>query len=221
MDADRSREPLNDRDVDRELQSLLSVDPSPEFVARIRSRIASEPDPRAWWWSWKFAVAAVAAAAIVVIALVLGRSREQTVAPQVAKAATPAGTSTTSQGATPETPTVASAFRRTGSTTPEGPANRLRQGFGAQEAGRHVREPERVVADVGRPFEGRREEPEILLDARETAALRALIRGVRRGDLDLEPVLRASTPSAMELPPIGEIAIAPITIAPLEEGVRQ
>ena len=43
MDADRSREPLNDLDVDRELQSLLAADPSPEFVARIRTRIASEP----------------------------------------------------------------------------------------------------------------------------------------------------------------------------------
>jgi hypothetical protein len=34
-------------------------------------------------------------------------------------------------------------------------------------------------------------------------------------------VLRVSTPSAMELPPITEIAIPPITIAPLvDEGVR-
>jgi hypothetical protein len=63
---------------------------------------------------------------------------------------------------------------------------------------------------------------DVLLDARETATLRALIRGVRRGDVDLEPVLRASAPSAMELPPIADIAIAPITIDPLvEEGVRQ
>ena len=120
---------------------------------------------------------------------------------------------------TAEKPVVASAFRRTGSTTPDSPANRLRQGFGTQEAGRHVREPEPVVAAVGRPFEGRRED--VLLDPRETSTLRALIRGVRRGDVDLEPVLRASTPSAMDLPPIADIAIAPITIAPLvEEGVR-
>jgi hypothetical protein len=44
---------------------------------------------------------------------------------------------------------------------------------------------------------------------------------VRTGDVTLEPVLRASTPSAMELPPIADIEIAPIAIAPLvEEGVH-
>src|SRR2546430_12563369 len=37
----------------------------------------------------------------------------------------------------------------------------------------------------------------VLIDARESAALRALIVGARDGRVDLEPVLRASTPTAM------------------------
>ena len=68
--------------------------------------------------------------------------------------------------------------------------------------------------------------PEVLIDAREASALRALILGTRDGRVDLEPVLRASTPSAMDLPPIGAIDIPVITIDPItpgtgEEGVRQ
>jgi len=67
---------------------------------------------------------------------------------------------------------------------------------------------------------------EVLIDARESAALRALIAGARDGRVDLEPVLRASTPTAMDLPPIGAIDIPFLTIDPItpgtgEEGVRQ
>ena len=220
MDADRSREPVNELDVDRELQSLLAVDPSPEFVARVRTRIANEPEPSqssvaglqlpTWWWSWKSIAAPILAAAVIIIAVLVSRPRPIEHVPTLAATALP-NTATFP-------PYVVSAFRRTGSA-PEGPANRLRQGFGAQEAGRHVRLPE-TVATTAAGVTPR--ELETLLDPHETAALRALISGVRRGNVDLEPVLRASTPSAMELPPIAEIAIEPITIAPLvEEGVRQ
>ena len=212
MDADRSREPLNDLDVDRELQSLLAADPSPEFVARIRSRIASEPGPSqssvaglqlptasAGWWPWKFAVGIAAAAAVVVLAVAISRPRTSDVAPQTLTATALANTSTT----------MAALKGRPYISTDAAPP------LATTDVGRAA-----TTIDVGRPFEGRREE--VVLDARETATLRALIRGVRRGDVDLEPVLRASTPSAMELPPIAEIAIAPITIAPLvDEGVRQ
>jgi hypothetical protein len=34
--------------LDRELAAALAVDPSPEFVARVRARIASEPAPSSW-----------------------------------------------------------------------------------------------------------------------------------------------------------------------------
>jgi hypothetical protein len=65
----------------------------------------------------------------------------------------------------------------------------------------------------------------VLIDPRESMALRALINGVRSGRVDLSPVVRASTPTAMELPPVTDLVIAPLAIEPLAptgaEGVRQ
>jgi hypothetical protein len=67
-------------------------------------------------------------------------------------------------------------------------------------------------------------DPEILLDPAETRALRRVIAGARDGSLDLSAALRATTPTAMDLPPIDALVIAPLTIDPLtpsgEEGVR-
>jgi hypothetical protein len=76
--------------TDQEIRDALRVDPSPEFLARVRTRIAGEPAPSAWRWSWT--VAAVGAlAALVLIAVVLSRPRhENPSAPDVARAFTPA-----------------------------------------------------------------------------------------------------------------------------------
>ena len=246
MDAeDRQREPMTDRVVDRELRALLAVDPSPEFVARIRTRIASEPAPSrfsiaglqlptaspaglqlptaSWWLSWKLA-GVVAVAAVVVLALVLARSR-QTVAPTIA--AGPKGpalqaTETPAVAAGPKGPALQATETPAIAAGPKGPALQA-PGQSAEMTSRRPVSPRRPgppEPGASAPVVALRD-PDVLLDPRETAALRALIRGVRRGDLDLEPVLRASAPSVMELPPITEIAIPPITIAPLvDEGVR-
>lgn len=56
--------------LEREIEDLLAVDPSPEFVAKVRRRIAAEPAPAAWWLSWRLATAG-AGLAIVVMAAVL------------------------------------------------------------------------------------------------------------------------------------------------------
>ena len=39
---------LSDAQLDRELEAALGVDPSPEFLARVRTCIASEPEPAVW-----------------------------------------------------------------------------------------------------------------------------------------------------------------------------
>lgn len=36
---------LNDAQLDRELEAALGIEPSPEFLARVRTRVASEPQP--------------------------------------------------------------------------------------------------------------------------------------------------------------------------------
>jgi hypothetical protein len=59
-------------EIDRELASALSIEPSPEFRARVRARIASEPAPRSWYLQWRVAGVGVGAVAVA-MALVLGR----------------------------------------------------------------------------------------------------------------------------------------------------
>ena len=188
---------LNDSALDRELRRALSVDPSPEFVARVRMRVANEPARMPWRASWMFAVIAVAAAIIAAIGVQRGSggsSLGEATPLLAARAVTPSVGALAAVGSHKALPYVVSAFRR----TVAGPA----------EAGHYVRR-----------------DPEILIDPRESAALRALISGVRKGLLDLTPVLRASTPTAMDLPAIQDIDIPVITIEPLApvgaEGVRQ
>jgi hypothetical protein len=52
-------------EIDRELASRLSIEPSPEFRARVRARIADEPAPRSWYMPWRVAAAGAAAAAVL------------------------------------------------------------------------------------------------------------------------------------------------------------
>ena len=67
-------EQMNDASFDREIESLLAVEPSPEFVARVRARVAEEPEPGRWWTSWTLAVAG--AVAVVILAVIAWPSRE-------------------------------------------------------------------------------------------------------------------------------------------------
>jgi hypothetical protein len=214
MDADRPGDSLMDPAVDRELQAMLAVDPSSDFMARVRTRIADERQPSAWWLSWKFAGVATMAA-IVVLAVVMLRPREAVRPLPVAR-----------RGASPDaarpTPSAAATAQEPRTGTVKSPA----------EAGHHVRTTKAGQHILARPaapkLAGNRGERrwEVLIDARESAALRSLILGARDGRVNLDAVLRAATPSPMDLPPIGAIDIPFLTIEPIapgtgEEGVRQ
>jgi len=65
----RDSEPLVDPTLDRELEALLAIEPSPQFSARVISAVASER-PR-WPLSWVLAPAGVIAAAALAILLVM------------------------------------------------------------------------------------------------------------------------------------------------------
>ena len=195
-------DPMNDDALDRELERALGVEPSPEFVSRVRTRIANEPAPAAAWWPWTLVTASVATA--VVIALVVSRGnapagpKELARRPMTAAQVSENATSAPSGAAQPAT-----ASANPGGTPAAAPGSAAR---------RSTREPVRI-------------EPDILVDARESLALRRLIAGVSDGRIDLSPVLRASTPTAMDLLPIAEIVISPITIERLApqgaQGERQ
>jgi hypothetical protein len=66
---DGRRDALNDAALEQEVEALLSVLPSPDFVARVRSRVAEESISSGWGWRWPLAVAAMAVvlAAITVV----------------------------------------------------------------------------------------------------------------------------------------------------------
>src|SRR5260370_303237 len=50
--------------IDQEIRDALNVDPSPEFLARVRTRVANEPEPSTWRWSWTIATVGALAAAV-------------------------------------------------------------------------------------------------------------------------------------------------------------
>ena len=63
-------------EIDRELRAALAVEPSPEFVTRVRMRIASDPEPTAWGYSWLLGAAGAVAVVILVAGFVF-RGEEQ------------------------------------------------------------------------------------------------------------------------------------------------
>lgn len=70
--------------LDRELASLLSVDPSPAFRARVRARIAGEPLPRPWYLQWRAVAAGAAAVAFVAGVAIVGVAPTRAPTPVVA-----------------------------------------------------------------------------------------------------------------------------------------
>jgi len=67
MAAHRFGDSLTDSEIDRALATALAVEPSPEFVARVRMRIASEPGPSDWRLSWVIAAGACTLALAVAV----------------------------------------------------------------------------------------------------------------------------------------------------------
>ena len=69
MDDHRS-EPLTDEALAREIEAALAVDPSPEFLARIRSKVEGAPATAVWPSRWEFALAGLAVAIVVSVWIV-------------------------------------------------------------------------------------------------------------------------------------------------------
>ena len=74
MDGTGPQQPLSDSQLDRELESALGVEPSPEFLARVRTRVATEPEAEPWRLAirrWSFEPLAGVALAGIVLAVVV------------------------------------------------------------------------------------------------------------------------------------------------------
>lgn len=91
MDGTGPHHPLSDSQLDRELESALGIEPSPEFLARVRTRIVAEPEASAWrlaLWGRGLQPVVVAGIAAVVMAVVVTsvmRNREESVPQTVAR----------------------------------------------------------------------------------------------------------------------------------------
>jgi len=64
-----------DGNLEREIESLVAVEPSPEFLARLRARVADDT-PRGSWAGWRLPVAAVGLAVAVGITVAMWPSNE-------------------------------------------------------------------------------------------------------------------------------------------------
>jgi hypothetical protein len=184
----------SDRALDREIELALAVQPSPEFVARVRTAVtAGSAAPRQLPWIWIGAGAAGVAIAVVLLA-------GSVVAPE--------------RGGAPQPPQLAVSPHIASI-----PLNRVPE-IPVLEAP-HGASPVSTVR-----LKTRRVEPEVLLAADESAALRRLMRGRRQGRVDPSTfdsvgLQQAAPTRAVVVPAIAEIS--PIAIEPLgfEGGTRQ
>lgn len=196
MDADE-RPVTPDATIDRELQALLAVDPSADFAARVRARLADDSMTRISWFSGVLVAAGVA---VVVVAVIVTRlvSNDPVTSERSAKAIA-------LLDAQPGALLEARTLRLFLPVPPRPPLLHLA--------------PVRPVRPLSPPSPGH--EPEIIIDAREASALRALIRGASGGRIDLRAIMASTAPSVMDLAPLEDVSVEPIVIVPLEEGARQ
>ena len=184
----------SDRALDREIELALAVQPSPEFVARVRTAVtAGSRVPRQLPWIW---IGAGAAGVAIAVVLLVG----SVVAPE--------------RGDVPQPPQLAVSPHIASI-----PLNRVPE-IPVLEA------PHRASPVSTVRLKTRRVEPEVLLAADESAALKRLMRGPRQGRVDPSTfdsvgLQQAAPPRAVVVPAIAEIS--PIAIEPLgfEGGTRQ
>jgi hypothetical protein len=189
---------MNDAAVDREIAALLAVDPSPEFLASVRTRVAREPEPAAWRWSWM--VVTAGAVAMVIVAVMVW----------------PSVKSVPSNDATVQRPQVAGAVE----TVPP------RASLPVPERRRMQRTAAKVVAVAASPDRGIDIDlPDVVIAENEVRTFASLVTSIRQSRFDV-PVPAAPNPDTpleiKELPPAEPLEIEPIVrVATLQaEGVR-
>ena len=210
--------------LDQEIALLLAVDPSPEFLARIRARVDAEPQPRPWWTGWVPVSAAVGATALLVL-VVLGprlAAPERPSGERLAMTMAPANTSAAPPAATRDSVVTAADARPTPAmTTPEAdtspPPPSEPRASETDPGADAARQPPAVAPDTVGPLLAR-----VVISRNEAAALRRLFSQVQTQQIPLPPPRPPSGPIApldasTDLT-IRPIAIEPLTVALLDEG---
>jgi hypothetical protein len=185
---------------DHQLRAALDVDPSPEFLARVRVRLAAAHEPSGWRRAWLFAIAG-AIAVIVVAAVVTSRSDQGAVRSGVDVSLPPEWAVGTSVDAPPQDYRAAAAGAAVSGRRTELPV-----------AGRRPRAP--VAHGVRPAATSSRRHPDVLLSADEIRGLRRLIAMANAQDANLGALL-AGPMILATVGPEGEITVPPISIDPL------
>ena len=85
MDGTKQGRALSDSQLDREIASAVGIEPSPEFLTRVRTRLASEPEESRWRLGVVEPVWGVAIVGIVLALVVPEWTRDKTPTPSAAK----------------------------------------------------------------------------------------------------------------------------------------
>lgn len=194
---DGSNQRLNDELLEKEIEAALGVDPSPEFLPRLRERIADDRMHAGWAsGSWQWAGAALS---VVAVALGLWVMRDPApVSPEQTIATAPGDAEPGAPAANQETRT---------------PAPERSPLIGTQTS-----QPRRPVASVASarhsPSDAVPAPLEVLISEDEAAGLQRLFAAIseRRIEASTLPDLAA----ALKPPePITDIVVEPISISPL------
>ena len=223
--------PVTNDALDREIEHLLAVDPSPEFLAKVRARLDAEPAPAAWRFRWRPVAAGATAVAVLVLAVVVSRPTpsltDASVEPAtVARAdditlpsvVTPTGAPDVVVTAAPSPPPVAEPTSAPEPAVPVEPVPT--PGDVAVTPMPTPPPPASAVSPPGPPRFSR-----VVISEAEAAALRRLFAQVRAQQVILSAPAPPLGPIASLVPPqelvIPPIAIEPLTLALLEEGGLQ
>jgi hypothetical protein len=193
-------DPVKDAALERELERALAVDPSPEFLVRVRARIADEPAPSRGF-GWLFAGVAATAVAAAAVAVVMLRP-EPRVEPAVGLLTSRSLTSAVVVLSVPR------GLNREPRITRREPAV-------ANDVPRTTHRERRTANDALRTTNLERQTSAPLFDARETAALQRLIADVRDARVDLTPLAKEGP---MPRPAMDPLVISPIVIEPLDSS---
>jgi hypothetical protein len=180
---------VDEVEIDRALHAMLSEEPSPEFVARVRTTLAGAPRP-SMMSGWFMPVAAIACAAVVAIAV--GWPRESPIAPVAA------GLKPSTTYAPSTTTVVVPTFRSAGPAV----------GVPTFRSAKTTKPAARAMASIPNepPF------PEVIIAADDVEALRQFVSGARDRRF-VATFEEAPTPVAWA---VNDLAIAPITVEPLD-----
>jgi hypothetical protein len=192
---------MDDKSLNRAIESALNAEPSPEFLARVRTRMSIEPAPSRWRLAWVMVPAV--SVGVVALAFVIATSLRPDLAPPN-QAVAPA----------PDRPGAPVALAEVAEPVARDDRRTVRR----------VRlQPDRMPGTASRL-------PEVLVSVDERRTLEyvaAMVSDGRVADLTVERAdtgLEAVTLRDVEIVPLSGLApvrIEPLQIARLEEGERQ